>query len=164
MRMHARMPIEGVAEGGMCDERIVRSVAAFKEMRVVIGRGRGQVREQHRSDARRQRRRQADHRNGKTSMNPTLTASKAIAVGICVLICPYLSRISSSAGGTRLKLAAMGVHSVPQKPESMATAKSGAGWAPIRSTSSGQPIAAVMIGKAANALPMMMVKPAIPSA
>ncbi|BCJ38718.1 hypothetical protein Athai_62210 [Actinocatenispora thailandica] len=91
-----------------------------------------------------------------------LHSNSGTAVGICALIGPYLLRISSRAAGTRLKFAAIGVHNVPQKPASIPIANTAAGlpwncWIRI-----GQPIAAVMIGNAAKALPMMMVNSAMP--
>ena len=44
------------------------------------------------------------------------TASNGIAVATCALMTPYWFLSSSSAAGTMLKLAAIGVISVPQKP------------------------------------------------
>jgi hypothetical protein len=49
---------------------------------------------------------------------------------ICALITPFWSLSSSSAAGTMLKLAAIGVISVPQKPASMPIAPITAGSPP----------------------------------
>ncbi len=54
------------------------------------------------------------HRNIRTFSRTMFVASSASAVGICVLITPFLSGSSSSAAGTMLKFAAIGVISVPQ--------------------------------------------------
>ena len=48
-----------------------------------------------------------------------LAISSGIAVGTCALMTPYWFFSSSRAAGTILKLAAIGVISVPQKPASM---------------------------------------------
>jgi len=61
-----------------------------------------------------------------------------------------------------LKLAASGVISVPQKPESMPIAQTAAGSPPNRRIRIGIPTPAVSTGKAAKALPMIIVKPAMP--
>src|ERR1043165_2127522 len=59
-----------------------------------------------------------------------LAISSGIAVGTCTLITPYWFFSSSSAAGTMLKLAAIGVISVPQKPDSIPTAPITAGLPP----------------------------------
>ena len=87
---------------------------------------------------------------------------RGMAVGICALIGPYWSFSSSSAAGTRLKFAAIGVTSVPQKPASMPIANTAAGRPSNCCTRIGQPTAAVITGNAANALPMMIVNSAMP--
>ncbi len=56
----------------------------------------------------------------------------------------------------------MGVTRVPQKPDSMPIAPITAGSPPNLRTISGRPMAAVITGKAAKALPIITVKPAIP--
>ena len=48
-----------------------------------------------------------------------LTASKGSAVAICARTTPLRFRNSRRAAGTMLKLAAMGVSNVPQKPDSI---------------------------------------------
>ena len=93
-----------------------------------------------------------------------LTTSSGSAVGICARITPFWSFSSSRAAGTILKLAAIGVINVPQKPASMPTAPITAGSPPYAWISSGTPIAAVITGKAAKALPMIIVNSAMPRA
>src|SRR6185503_2703299 len=63
-----------------------------------------------------------------------------------------------------LKLAAIGVESVPQYPESIPTAHMMMTSPPNLCAMSGSPMPAVMTGNAANALPMMVVKTAMPIA
>ncbi|KEF22385.1 hypothetical protein DF18_03455 [Streptomyces rimosus] len=92
-----------------------------------------------------------------------LQPSRMPAVGSWALIGPYWSFSSSRAAGTMLKLAAIGVTSVPQNPASMPMART-AGALPWKcSMSTGQPTAAVITGKAANALPMITVNRAMPT-
>ncbi len=54
-----------------------------------------------------------------------LNASSGSAVGTCARITPPRSLSSSSAAGTRLKFAAIGVIKVPQKPASIPIAAIG---------------------------------------
>ena len=54
------------------------------------------------------------HRNTSRAIRATLTTMRARAVGICERITPYWSGSSSNTAGTMLKLAAIGVSSVPQ--------------------------------------------------
>ena len=77
---------------------------------------------------------------------------------------PYWFFNSSKAAGTMLKLAAMGVINVPQKPLSMPTAPITAGLPPSWWTRIGIPIAAAITGKAAKALPMIIVNTTMPRA
>ena len=63
-----------------------------------------------------------------------------------------------------LKLAAMGVINVPQKPASMPTAPITAGLPPSAWIRIGTPIAAAITGKAAKALPMIIVNTTMPNA
>jgi hypothetical protein len=73
------------------------------------------------------------------------------------------SLLHSNAAGTMLKFAAIGVMSVPQKPDSMPIALTTVASPPKRRTTTGRPTEAVMTGNAANAFPMSMVKSAIPT-
>ena len=68
------------------------------------------------------------------------------------------------AAGTMLKFAAIGVISVPQNPDSIPIAAMIVGSPPNFCTISGRPIPAVITGKAANALPMIIVNAAMPTA
>ena len=52
-------------------------------------------------------------------MRIVFASKSGMAVGICALMTPLRSERSSSAAGTMLKFAAIGVVSVPQKPASM---------------------------------------------
>ncbi len=61
-----------------------------------------------------------------------------------------------------LKLAAIGVISVPQNPDNIPMADMIVGSPPNRCTISGRPMPAVITGNAANAFPMIMVNTAIP--
>lgn len=54
------------------------------------------------------------HQNTSHHMSRKFTTSSASAVGHCARITPYWSGSSSSTAGTMLKLAAIGVSSVPQ--------------------------------------------------
>src|SRR5687767_2302333 len=63
-------------------------------------------------------------------ISAVLAASSNSAVGTCTLITPLRSGSSSNAAGTMLKLAAIGVMSVPQKPESIPIAPMIAGSPP----------------------------------
>ncbi|MOA14514.1 hypothetical protein D3C78_1346200 [compost metagenome] len=63
-----------------------------------------------------------------------------------------------------MKLAAIGVISVPQYPENIPIAAMTAGLPPCCSTRIGMPIPAVTIGNAANALPITIVSTAMPIA
>src|SRR5204863_192648 len=86
------------------------------------------------------------------------------AVGIWTLITAFSSGSSSNAVGTMLKFAAIGVISVPQKPESIPIAAMIVGSPSNFWTISGRPMPAVITGNAANALPMIMVNTAMPTA
>ena len=55
-----------------------------------------------------------NHRNANQYISTRLTSSSGIAVGTCARITALGSSSSSSAAGTRLKFAAIGVISVPQ--------------------------------------------------
>jgi len=57
---------------------------------------------------------QGPQRNIRKYIRKMLTTSSVAAVGICTRITAFLSGSSSSAAGTMLKLAAIGVISVPQ--------------------------------------------------
>ena len=96
-------------------------------------------------------------------MIAVFAASRSSAVGICALITAYWSGSSSSATGTMLKFAAIGVMSVPQKPDSIPTAAMTTTSPPNWCTMSGSPMPAVITGNAANALPMIAVKSAMPT-
>ena len=63
-----------------------------------------------------------------------------------------------------LKLAAMGVISVPQKPDEHPDRADDRRVAAVRRMRIGTPIAAAITGNAANALPMIIVNTTMPSA
>ena len=66
--------------------------------------------------------------------------------------------------GAAVAFAAIGVIKVPQNPDSIPIAAMIAGSPPYFCTISGSPIPAVITGNAANALPMIIVNAAIPTA
>src|SRR5579862_6345231 len=101
-------------------------------------------------------------RKTRTYIRKVLASKSRSAVGICARMTALRSR-SRSAAGTMLKFAAIGVISVPQKPESMPIALMIAGLPPNLWTTSGNPMAAVITGNAAKALPMMIVNSAMPT-
>jgi hypothetical protein len=90
------------------------------------------------------------------------TTSSAAPVFHWARITSFWFGSSSSATGTMLKLAAIGVNSVPQYPVSMPSEPRIAGFAPCRWISSGSPTPAVSTGNAANALPMITVNNTMP--
>ncbi len=96
-------------------------------------------------------------------MSSVLIASSGSAVATCALMTALRSSSSSSVAGTILKFAAIGVHKVPQNPDSMPIAVMIAGLPPKPCTSSGSATAAVITGNAAKALPITMVNSAMPS-
>src|SRR5712671_5971497 len=103
-------------------------------------------------------------RNTRKFINRMFAPSSISAVGIWTLMTAYSSGSSSSAVGTMLKLAAIGVISVPQNPASIPIAAMTVGSPPNLWTISGSPIPAVITVNAAKALPMIIVNTAIPSA
>src|SRR5262249_24892871 len=60
--------------------------------------------------------------NTRRYMRTVLPSRSKRAVGACARMTPFLSGSSRRAAGTTLKLAAMGVISVPQNPESIPSA------------------------------------------
>src|SRR5258707_1863217 len=112
----------------------------------------------------RRKRRRHQWRNTRKFINSMFAPSSISAVGIWTLMTAYSSGSSSRAVGTMLKLAAIGVINVPQNPDSIPIAAMIVGSPPNLWTMSGRPIPAVITGNAAKALPMIIVKAAIPSA
>lgn len=91
------------------------------------------------------------------------TTNITTATSTCFLMTPFLSFISRIATGTILKLAAIGVHSVPHYPQVKAKDPITTGSAPYLRTK-GAPIPTVITVIAAKAFPMIMVNTAIPIA
>src|SRR6185437_7668960 len=91
------------------------------------------------------------------------TTSSSAPVFHCARITSFWFGSSSRATGTMLKLAAIGVNSVPQYPVTMPSAPRIAGFAPCWWISNGMPMPAISTGKAAKALPMMTVNSTMPS-
>src|SRR5690606_23501983 len=106
------------------------------------------------------------HREERKYISSMLANRMTTAVGSWARITPFRGELRSGnsrrLAGTTLKLAAMGVISVPQNPASMPMAQTMAGSPPNWPTRKGRPIAAVITGKAAKALPMMTVNSAMP--
>ena len=87
-------------------------------------------------------------------------AFEGYVLGIEALI---IAGMVVGAAGTMLKLAAIGVSRVPQKPASIPIAATTAGSPWWARTSNGRPTPANITGKAAKALPKAQVNSAIPS-
>ena len=85
------------------------------------------------------------------------------AIGSCALMTAHFgSFVSSTAQGTILKFAAIGVINVPQYPAVIPSTPITAGFPPCEMTN-GTPIPAVMTVKAANAFPIIIVKMTMPN-
>ena len=126
------MPVEASEEDRVQDVRRKRVLVRPEHMVELVRIFLPHMAERDPGEARRRVRIEAERLIGRPAKYRIrmLAASNGSAVGICARITPYWSFSSSSAAGTRLKLAAMGVINVPQKPASMPTAPTTAGSPP----------------------------------
>src|SRR5690606_625235 len=168
--MHARMPVEAAEEDRMHVARRAGVLRPGQHMHDVVGilarhmaQGRGG---EAGGESGVEALRHDPNRKARKYISSILANSMTTAVGSWARITPFRGELRSGnsrrLAGTTLKLAAMGVISVPQNPASMPMAQTMAGSPPNWPTRKGRPIAAVITGKAAKALPMMTVNSAMP--
>ena len=93
-----------------------------------------------------------------------MAASNGSAVGICARITPYWSFSSSKRGRHEIEVGRHRGHQRPAEAGQHADRADHRRIAAVRLDQQGTPIAAVITGKAAKALPMIIVNNAMPSA
>src|SRR5690606_24333605 len=168
--VHARVPVEAAEEERVQGARALHVAGAAHHVVQLVRVLAGHVAERgagvQAGDLGGQARAHAQNLKASRYIRAMLTSSSTPAVGSWARMTPLngasRSGRSSRAAGTTLKLAAIGVVRVPQKPDSMPMAPTMAGLPPNCSTTSRRPTAAVITGKAAKALPMMKVNIAMP--
>src|SRR6185312_1346219 len=129
--VHAAVPVEAAEEDRVQDTRRQRVRIGGQHMIELVRIFPGHMTKSDLRQLRCKRRIESRHKwNPAMYRIRMLAMNRGIAVATCIRITAYWLFSSSSAAGTMLKLAAIGVISVPQKPVSIPTAPITAGLPP----------------------------------